>query len=141
MFAAGLSSAARIAASVDERFAAQRALLGQAAAGDAAARETLLANPATPPTIKAALQEPATLDAAKLAELNAQLDQALPVAKTQANALADEIEHGVKLAFTSSITRIYLYALPMVLIGLLLALFVPEIPLRKSNSHQPLALE
>ena len=124
-----------IAASIEQRFSSLRTLLSQAAGGDAAARSQLLESPTTPPAIQAALQENA-LNADSLPQINAQLDQAEQGALAQGDELADTIDTAVKTAFTSSITKIYTYALPMVLLGLLLACFIPEIPLRKSNSSQ-----
>ncbi|HYF64799.1 MAG TPA: MDR family MFS transporter, partial [Herpetosiphonaceae bacterium] len=115
----------RVATGIQERFASLRTLLEQAAGGDAAARGTLLNNPGTPPAIVAALQSN-SLDAASLPQINAQLDQAEQAALAQGDELAGQIDSGVKRAFTSSITRIYLYALPMVLLGLALAFFIPE---------------
>jgi MFS family permease len=131
----------KIEAGIEQRFSTLRTLLSQAAGGDAAARSQLLENPATPPSIQAALQENA-LNAGALPQINAQIDQAEQGALAQGNELADTIDTAVKTAFTSSITNIYTYALPMVLLGLLLAFFIPEIPLRKTNSSQhSLALE
>jgi EmrB/QacA subfamily drug resistance transporter len=127
-----VSIADKVASGIQQQFASLRTLLAQAASGDAAARSQLLANPGTPPAIQSALQEP-TLTAATLVQLNTQIDQAEQASLSQGQVLAAEIDTGVKQAFTSSITKIYAYALPMVLIGLLLSFFVPEIPLRKSN--------
>jgi MFS family permease len=132
---------AKIKTSIEERFSSLRTLLSQAAGGDAAARSQLLESPSTPPAIQAALQANA-LNADALPQINAQIDQAEQGALAQGDELADSIDTAVKRAFTDSITKIYTYALPMVLLGLLLAFFVPEIPLRKTNSSQhSLALE
>jgi EmrB/QacA subfamily drug resistance transporter len=131
----------KIAASIEDRFTSLRTLLTQAAGGDAAARSQLLENPSTPPAIQAALQADA-LNTDTLPQIIAQIDQAEQGALAQGDELAGSIDTAVKTAFTDSITKIYTYALPMVLLGLLLAFFVPEIPLRKTNSSQhSLALE
>jgi EmrB/QacA subfamily drug resistance transporter len=56
--------------------------------------------------------------------------------------LAAEIDLGLKRAFTLSITQIYLYALPLVVVALIMGLLLPEIPLRKTNRTSPVvALE
>lgn len=130
----------RVTGAIDQGFAAQSDLLHKAAAGDQAARQQLLGAESTPPFITEPLREAATLDAAALATIDGQLEQARQGALARGEKLADEIDLGVKLAFTSSITGIYVYALGLIGLGFLVALFIPQLPLRTSN-HAPLALE
>lgn len=51
--------------------------------------------------------------------------------------LAAEIDLGLKRAFTTSITQIYVYALPLVIVALIMGLLLPELPLRKTNLPSP----
>ncbi|HEY1011169.1 MAG TPA: MDR family MFS transporter [Herpetosiphonaceae bacterium] len=130
----------RITGAIGKGLDAQSALLARAAEGDQAARGQLLADENTLPFIKEALGKSETLDAAQLAMLQGGLEQARPVALERGRELAKEIDLGMKQAFTTSITSIYVYALVLIAIGFLIALFIPQLPLRKTN-HAPLALE
>lgn len=51
-------------------------------------------------------------------------------------ALAQEIEQGLKSAFTDSVVAIYRWVVPLVLVAFVLTLFIPELPLRKSNREE-----
>ena len=51
----------------------------------------------------------------------------------QAQQTAAQAQQGIKEAFNTAITRIYLYTLFIVAIGFLATWFIPEIPLRKTN--------
>ena len=39
----------------------------------------------------------------------------------------------IKRAFTDSVTRIYSYTIPLVLLAFVIALFIPELPLRRTS--------
>ena len=85
---------------------------------------------------KPALVQQAT-DAA-LAKIDAGLDSAEAAALAQGDELGHEISGAIKRSFTDSVTEIYWYAIPVVLLAFLVALFIPELPLRRSN--RPAAL-
>lgn len=72
-----------------------------------------------------------------LSQMNTALESAEASARTQGQQLGAEIEVGIKQAFTTSVTQIYNYTLPVVLFAIIVMLFVPELPLRRSNQHTP----
>jgi EmrB/QacA subfamily drug resistance transporter len=141
--------------------------------GKPAALNQLLADPRTPQALKQrlsqippqALSDPkalsgiiAGIDAALDAQRPALVQQATEQALTQVNsgleraeadaiikgdAIGLELSTAIKRAFTDSITQIYRYALPMVLLAFITMLFLPELPLRKTNSagQSPITFE
>lgn len=131
----------RISASINEQFAQQRELLTAAIQNnDPQARQTLLNNPQTPEQLKALLQgsslaEPARTQA--LANVLTGVDAAQAEALLQGQTLATEISAATKQSFAASITAIYRYAIWLVVAALaLVALLLPEIPLRKTNQSE-----
>jgi EmrB/QacA subfamily drug resistance transporter len=68
--------------------------------------------------------------------------EAQGVPAEQARAMAAEVQQAIKVSFAASITRIYSYAIWLVAFGLVLVVFfLPELPLRTSNSQAPPAFE
>ncbi|MFA5568252.1 MAG: MDR family MFS transporter [Trueperaceae bacterium] len=65
--------------------------------------------------------------AALLTELQAEM-------KAQERTLVAEVERGIRASFAGAITRVYRFAVFIVLIGWLVTWFVPEVALRKSNA-------
>jgi EmrB/QacA subfamily drug resistance transporter len=62
----------------------------------------------------------------------------LPAELSPATPLGRQFDAAVKQSFSDSVTRIYGYTIPLVLLAFVLALFVPELPLRASNrDHAP----
>jgi predicted MFS family arabinose efflux permease len=142
--AAGAASdpSARITQAVTERFTAQRDLLTRALRdADPAAIQALTADPQTPAQLKELLGSVGALPAAAreqaLTKVLAGLDTAQAQALTQGKDLGAQIGQAVKVSFTSSITSIYYYSIGLALLALVLSLFLPEIPLRKSYHHEP----
>jgi EmrB/QacA subfamily drug resistance transporter len=128
----------RIAGAVHGQFETQRTLLTAALRdGDAQAIATLQADPRTPEQLKQLLGNSALPAAAREQALTAalaQLDTAEQAAQAEATSIGARIMQAVKLSFTNSITRIYSYAIWLVLAALLLVAFLlPEKPLRKTN--------
>jgi EmrB/QacA subfamily drug resistance transporter len=128
----------RIAGAVHGQFETQRTLLTAALRdGDAQAIATLQADPRTPEQLKQLLGNSAVPAAAREQALTAalaQLDTAEQAARAEATSIGARIMQAVKLSFTNSITRIYSYAIWLVLAALLLVAFLlPEKPLRKTN--------
>jgi len=101
--------------------------------GDAQARATLLASPTTAPALQELLAQDST-GAAALEQALLIEDQAQQAVTQQAQAIGDDVTTALKLSFANSITKIYFYALWLVAAALLLvALALPELPLRKTN--------
>jgi EmrB/QacA subfamily drug resistance transporter len=139
-----ISIAERIDQSIAAQFDEQRALLTKAIRDDdAAAKQALLANPQTPPQLREALGAgiPAAARESALAQALAGLDQAESAALAQGAEIGREVDGAVKNAFTDSVTQIYWYAIPLVLVAFVLALFIPELPLRKTNNVPVVAME
>jgi EmrB/QacA subfamily drug resistance transporter len=133
----------RIEQSIRQRFADQRALITSALRDkDPAAIKALLASPQTPAQLRELLQAGGGIDDATLARVNAQLDAAETDALAKGGELGHDISAAIKRSFTDSVTQIYRYAIPVVLLAFVIALFIPELPLRKSNNiAAPAALE
>jgi hypothetical protein len=51
--------------------------------------------------------------------------------------IADQIRRAVQLSFAKSVTTIYSYVAGMMVLGFLITLALPEIPLRSSNTDEP----
>lgn len=124
-----------VARAVKDRFAAQYASIAQAVnAHDSAGLNRALQEAPVPPAVQARLKEAVTADAdtsnVLLAELRQRLDE-------QAEAVVHQIEQARKKAFQTAITRIYFYVFFMVAAGWVATLFIPELPLRKTNAPTP----
>jgi EmrB/QacA subfamily drug resistance transporter len=134
----------RIEQTIRQRFDEQRALLTRAIRDDdPAAKQALLANPQTPAQLRELLQAGSIPPAAReqtLARVDAGLDQAENDALAQGAAIGHEVSVAIKRAFTDSVTRIYSYTIPLVLLAFVIALFIPELPLRRTNSA-PVVME
>ena len=128
-----------ITAEIKTGFEQQRALVTAAIRDeDPQARTALANNPQTPQELK-------TLLAAGGVEGSAQKEQALQgalraldaaeaQAVEQGTALGRQIGEAVKRSFAASITRIYFYAIFLIVASFALIAFgLPEIPLRKTN--------
>ncbi|MBC8160112.1 MAG: MFS transporter [Roseiflexaceae bacterium] len=124
---------------------AQQRTLIQAALGDgdAAAREQLLSSPTTILAVREQLQGSSGADPQALARANNALDDAELQARQRAQAVTQQVDTAVKQSFTTSITRIYIYAFGLSLLALaVIALWLPEVPLSKSRSAAtPVATE
>jgi len=62
---------------------------------------------------------------------------ALTSAMSTISTLPDSIKPIVLDAFTTSLDRVFLTAVPILVVGFVLALFLPEVPLRTSHADQP----
>lgn len=118
--------------------------------------QAVLENPSVPPSLKENLRRipPEVLQSPQgRAEVRAMLERTLPetirqvkagilsaategLRQTQAQAfkVVDRIEQGVKEALTIAISQIYRIGIGIALLGFFLTLFIPELPLRKSNA-------
>lgn len=129
--------AVKIEQAIVEQFAARRDLITRALRdADPAAIEALRADPQIPDQQKAMLDMVGSLPAAARAQaldrVLAQLDQAEQTARAEGRAIGEQISAALKDAFTTSVTTIYWYAIWLAVIGLVLALFIPELPLQRS---------
>ncbi|WP_299757239.1 MDR family MFS transporter [uncultured Chloroflexus sp.] len=129
--------AVRIEQAIAEQFAARRELITRALRdADPAAIEALRADPQIPDQQKAMLDMvgslPAVARTQALDRVLAQLDQAEQTARAEGRAIGEQISAALKDAFTTSVTTIYWYAIWLAVIGLVLALFIPELPLQRS---------
>ena len=134
----------QIEAGITQRFDEQRALLTKAIRNaDPAATEALVSNPQTPAELKGLLQAgvPAAAREQVLATVLAGVDTAEASALEQGRTIGHEVSAGIKQAFTTSVTQIYWYTVPLVLLAFLITLFVPELPLRRTNHSTPVAIE
>jgi hypothetical protein len=93
-------------------------------------------DPQLPAQQKAMLDMIGSLPAAAreqaLSQVLARLDEAEQTARAEGRALGRQISVALKDAFTTSVTTIYWYAIWVALIGFILALFIPELPLQRS---------
>lgn len=127
----GARIAAAAIAPIEQQRTLARAALGQ---GDAEARAQLLSSPATLPEIQELVQRSQGADPQALTIANSAIDDAEQQAQQQAQGVGLRVNDAVKQAYATSVTRIYFYALWLSLAALIIvALWLPEIPLRKSN--------
>ena len=119
----------------------QRALAEAAlGAGDAAARAQLLNSPETLAAVKAQVQATAGADPQALAQANQAIDAAEQQVRSDAQRVGQQVNTAVKASYATSVASIYFYAIWLALMALIvIALWLPEIPLSKSNAveHSP----
>lgn len=129
--------AVRIEQAIAEQFAVRRDLITRALRdADPTAIATLRSDPQLPAQQKAMLEMVETLPAAAreqaLTQVLARLDEAEQTVRAEGRALGQQISTALKNAFTDSVTTIYRYAVWLAVIGLILALFIPQLPLQRS---------
>lgn len=111
---------------------------------DSAAKARLLSNPKTDARLKGLLSSPVPLPPQALDGALKGIDTGLDAAIAQINSsektvlsevntTIDKVDLGFKTAFTNAITYIYKVGLIIVALGLLITLFLPELPLRKTG--------
>jgi hypothetical protein len=95
--------------------------------GDQAAIDGILANPAVPESLKTKLRAGDTADSDRMLKTIRQaLDHRLP-------ELVAQLDRGTKVAFSNAITAMYRNSWVIVVGGILIVLFLPEIPLRQRS--------
>jgi hypothetical protein len=98
--------------------------------GDKAATDAVLANPSVPESMKAKLRAGDTANADQILKTIRQaLDHRLPV-------LVAQLDRGTKVAFSNAITGMYRNSWVIVFAGIIIVLFLPEIPLRQRAKHE-----
>lgn len=115
--------------------------LTQLANGDASARTALLANQALPQSLKDAIVAD-SVTTSSLPTLIGTLEQQRDAVMSQLATINQQVEPALQRAFATSIRQIYQDAIWLVALSfILVALFLPEIPLRKSNRDIPNTVE
>jgi hypothetical protein len=116
----------------------QRTLTEAALEGNADARNRLLSSSETLPEVKALVAATSGNDPAAMARANTAINVAEQQVRAEAARIAPDVAAAVKAAFTTSITRIYLFAIPLSALALLvIALWLPETPLSKGRNFEP----
>jgi EmrB/QacA subfamily drug resistance transporter len=116
----------------------QQQLIAGLRNNDSSSAKTLLNNPQTPTELKPILQKllagkaPNAIRETILAKVLERLDQT----KTASLDGIDRLEQASKQAFTQAISGMYRISSLIILLGFLITLFMPEIPLRKSNQNE-----
>jgi EmrB/QacA subfamily drug resistance transporter len=114
----------RIRANVEAAMQTQYQLLERAYHGDKQAAGQVLADPRMPESVKTPLLS------------GGAPEQSLAVARTALSAYSSQlvvrIQNGTKQAFSASITQMLSSALWIVITGVLIVLFIPELPLRST---------
>ncbi|MCA9835585.1 MAG: MFS transporter [Trueperaceae bacterium] len=67
----------------------------------------------------------------QLAAIKTQLDE-------QAKAVTETVTTTIKEAFTKGVTTVYKYLIGIVIIGIIMTFFIPELELRKTNAPMPM---
>ncbi len=115
--------------------------LTQLANGDTTVTAALLANTYIPPLLKDAITN-RSITPDSLGSWITQLDQQRASTTAQLASLNQQIEPALQRAFATSIRQIYQDAIWLVALSfVLVAIFLPEIPLRKSNRDIPNTIE
>lgn len=133
----------QVAAALDARFA----LIERALRGDAEARRDILADPRLPEEVKAPLrlgEQFAFGSEAKASGTNRTpggeaLQRVRRALDAYGEQLAERLERGTKQAFADSISQMLRRALWIVVVGVLLIAFVPELPLRTVHQRESAA--
>ena len=124
----------RIAQAFDDQYA----LFDKAYHGDQAAVDAVLANPAVPDGMKTKLRSGGDLGNVDqtLKAIRQALDHRLP-------DIVAKVERGTKVAFSNAITAMFKNSWAIVALGILIVLFLPEIPLRakaKPSEEEPISV-
>jgi len=124
-----------LARATEKQFAEERKLVQSALGeGDLQARNTLISDQRTSPALRELLSQPPATDRQALGQALALVDTEQQQAIAQAQAAGKGVTDAVKLSFANSIGRIYVYACWLAGVAFLLtALWLPELPLRKTN--------
>ncbi len=136
----GTFNAAAIKAQITQGLEGQRTALTSALRdGDATAAKSLLANPQTPPPLKALLTGVAQGKPAPAAAREGALKGALQGLEAGQQAALDgvtRVDLAFKQAFTDAIGGIYRIGVLIVLLGFIITALLPELPLRKTEGGE-----
>lgn len=134
---AASSSPAQIEAGIEASFAQQYQQLAAAIqGGDEAALQSVLEASSLPEAAQTGiLQGVAAAESQGPQAVSGFLEQLQGRFEQQANDVAQTVIGATRQAFTTAITKIYRYALFIIIAGWLMTFFVPEVPLRKTLDH------
>lgn len=121
---------ANIQQAVEARFAELFKVVSAAYQGDAEARDQVMANPMLPEPLKSSV---ARADQMSQEQVQAALTALDAVFKQQAVTMATEVNRGIKVAFSESITSMFSVALWIVILGLIISCFIPVLTLRSGQ--------
>jgi hypothetical protein len=130
-------NAASIRSDVEAAMQVRYQVIQRAYHGDRSAAAQVLQDEQLPESLKAPLRDGAALSAATAQQQLDLVRAALPGYSAQ---LVEQIRYGTKQAFSASITRMLGSALWIVIAGVLIVLFIPELPLR-SGAGAPTRVE
>jgi MFS family permease len=135
----GARIAAAAVAPLEQRRALTQAALGR---GDGAARGKLLSSADTLPEVREQVRSSAGADPQALTLATRAIDVAEQQTRQEAQRAGQRLSDAVKLSLATSITRIYMYAIGLSVAALIaIALWLPEIPLRKGSRAEAPVLE
>jgi EmrB/QacA subfamily drug resistance transporter len=135
----GAQIAAAAVVPLEQQRALTQAALGQ---GDAAARAQLLNSAETLPEVREQVQGSAGADPQALTRATRAIDVAEQQTRQEAQLAGQRLNDAVKLSLATSITRIYVYAIGLSMAALIaIALWLPEIPLRKGSRAEAPVVE
>jgi EmrB/QacA subfamily drug resistance transporter len=130
-------NAASIRGNVEAAMQVRYQAIERAYHGDRAAAAQVLEDRQLPESLKAPLRDGAAISAVTAEKQLELVRAAMPGYSAQ---LVDRIRSGTKLAFSASITQMLGSALWIVIAGVLIVLFIPELPLR-SGAGAPTRVE
>jgi EmrB/QacA subfamily drug resistance transporter len=128
---------AQIRTNVDTAMRARYELIERAYRGDEPAVAQVLGDEHVPESMKAPLRDGRVMDAATR---DTSLELAHAAMSDCSTRLVERIQDGMKQAFSASISRMLGSALWIVIVGVLIVLFIPELPLR-SGAGAPTKVE
>ena len=134
----GAGAGGGLSASVSQGFEQVYAQVEAALNGDTAAKATLRADATLPAEIQQLVESDTPLAEPQKTQLLASLRSGF---EQQAQTLSAQLEHGVKQGFAVSIRLLFEISLGIIALGALIILFIPELPLRKSNTPAPAETE
>jgi hypothetical protein len=131
---------AAMVAPLERQWRLAQAALGE---GDATARMQLLSDSETLPEIRAQVQPSTGADPERLVRVNQAIAAAEQRVQQTAHSVSQRLNGAVRLSYSASITRIYVYAFWLGLLALVVITFwLPEIPLaRHSQAEAPPVVE
>lgn len=129
-----------VRAGIEGRFEeGYQVIAGAISSGDEAALAAQLSALQVPPAARSSILAAARASANDAAARTALLTQLRSELSERAQQVATQVETSIREAFASAVTRVYFLAIFLVLAGWLVTWFVPELPLRKTNSPLPQA--
>jgi hypothetical protein len=115
---------------------AKYAVIERAYHGDTNAAREIMEDPMLPAPMKQELQRSLTAQPSAPAATASTLATIRNPMTVMVNAITQTLERGTKVAFSNAITGMLQGSLIIVFIGMILVLFIPEVPLRREAAVQ-----